>query len=114
MNFNNKVIHVLKVKPTDLIYDIVSGAKTFEIRKNDRNFKVGDILYFIGVNEKGEQANVETAATVKYILENRSDYGLKDGYIAMSIESFMYSSDVFSAREEARSRNLIAPIFSDC
>ena len=36
-------IHKLKLSP---IYydDSASGIKTFEIRNNDRNFKVGDIL----------------------------------------------------------------------
>ncbi|EIP8136288.1 DUF3850 domain-containing protein [Enterococcus faecalis] len=35
--------HVLKIKPC-YFNDVISGLKTFEIRKNDRNFQVGDIL----------------------------------------------------------------------
>lgn len=36
--------HYLKIEPEYYI-DIESGIKTFEIRYNDRNYKVYDILY---------------------------------------------------------------------
>lgn len=35
--------HELKTWPIPF-WDVVSGAKTFEVRKNDRDFKVGDYL----------------------------------------------------------------------
>ena len=37
-------VHNLKIKP-QYFKDVVSGIKTFEVRKNDRNFKVGDPKY---------------------------------------------------------------------
>lgn len=37
------MIHELKIKP-QYYEDIKIGIKTFEIRKNDREFKLGDIL----------------------------------------------------------------------
>ena len=37
------IIHKLKLS-ADYYDDSASGVKTFEIRKNDRNFRVGDIL----------------------------------------------------------------------
>ena len=37
------MIHELKIY-TDFFNAVISGKKTFEIRKNDRNYKVGDML----------------------------------------------------------------------
>ncbi|MBM7689532.1 uncharacterized protein YqfB (UPF0267 family) [Enterococcus ureilyticus] len=36
-------VHNIKIKP-NFLADIVSGIKTFEIRKNDRGYKKGAIL----------------------------------------------------------------------
>ena len=38
------MIHELKIWP-EFYMPVVEGKKTFEIRKNDRDFKVGDELY---------------------------------------------------------------------
>ncbi|HFQ4945418.1 TPA: DUF3850 domain-containing protein [Vibrio vulnificus] len=38
--------HQLKIKPEHL-EAIIAGDKTFEIRKNDRDFKVGDRVTLI-------------------------------------------------------------------
>lgn len=35
--------HELKIKP-EYFRDVVRGIKTFEVRQNDRNFGVGDII----------------------------------------------------------------------
>lgn len=40
------MLHELKIK-SNFLNDIISNKKTFEIRKDDRNFKVGDIISFI-------------------------------------------------------------------
>lgn len=37
------MVHELKIKP-EYFEKVISGEKTFEIRKNDRNFAVGDVL----------------------------------------------------------------------
>lgn len=37
------MIHELKIKPK-FFQDIINVIKNFEIRKNDRKFRVGDIL----------------------------------------------------------------------
>ncbi|MBN3945059.1 MAG: DUF3850 domain-containing protein [Nostoc sp. NMS7] len=45
--------------------DVIDGRKTFELRKNDRNYQVGDILNLIEVDPSnkltptGRQANKE-------------------------------------------------------
>ncbi|MEG0259568.1 MAG: DUF3850 domain-containing protein [Lysinibacillus sp.] len=37
--------HDLKILP-EYLEAVVSGKKTFEIRKNDRDFQVGDRIFF--------------------------------------------------------------------
>ena len=82
------------------------GIKTFEIRKDDRGFKVGDELWlretlYIGEEMKAhhdggfpgkmidgkqlEYTDRMIAVTVKYILRGPV-YGLADGWCIMSVE----------------------------
>ena len=42
------MIHELKLN-SKYYYDSLTNVKTFEIRKNDRNFKIGDILKLVKV-----------------------------------------------------------------
>ena len=46
-------VHYLKIKP-EYYKDIDRGLKTFELRKNDRDFKVGDILMLIKLDGEGK------------------------------------------------------------
>ncbi len=74
--------HELKILP-EYLGPIIEGTKTFEIRKNDRNFEVGDLLLLRGWN--GEKyTGEETTVEVTYILDYTSGYVL-DGYVVMSI-----------------------------
>lgn len=52
--------HVLKV---DFKYAnaILNGKKSFEVRKNDRNFMVGDEIVFKVLIDKGSYAGAEAA-----------------------------------------------------
>lgn len=81
--------HTLKVliKYADAI---VNGTKTFEIRKNDRNFKVGDKIVFEVVANEGY--DVRAAARhplngavyrIGYILDDFE--GLAQKYVALAI-----------------------------
>ena len=76
--------HELKILPE--YYDAVAlKTKTFEIRKNDRNFHVGDELIlreWDGENYTGR----ELKRYVSYVLYDWQA-GLKDGYCIMSIKS---------------------------
>ena len=82
----NEVVHELKAWP-EYFEEIWQGRKTFDIRKNDRAFRVGDVLflreYFPNTNQYSGR---ELKAQINYLL---SDYiGLTDGYVAMSIAVF--------------------------
>lgn len=65
---------------------VLKGLKTFEIRKNDRNFKMGDLIKFKPVNNDGEACCHEVqnlTYKITYILDN---WGLKEGYVALAIK----------------------------
>ena len=95
------------LKLNDRYFDAVAnGTKTFEIRKDDRGFRVGDTLVLYRVNDAGKyidptyftSAESHTSdmigpwlkpirVTVKYIL-TYDDFpdGISEGYIVMAIE----------------------------
>jgi hypothetical protein len=55
------------------------GEKRFELRKNDRGYKVGDSLR-LRKWEDGEFTGRETTVTIRYILQDCPEYGLADGF----------------------------------
>ncbi|EDN7323724.1 DUF3850 domain-containing protein [Listeria monocytogenes] len=72
--------HSLKILPE--YFDAIDhGVKTFEIRKNDRNFKVGDILILREYDEE-HYTGPELKTKITYI----TDYAQQDGYVVLGIE----------------------------
>lgn len=78
------MVHYLKIKP-EYYKDVECGIKTFELRKNDRNFQVGDVLMLIKLDDKGNETDQVTRVKVNYILKDCPQYGLKDGYAILGI-----------------------------
>ena len=78
--------HRLKTWPV-LFADIEYGVKTFEIRKNDRNFKVGDYLIleeFEPTTQKYSGNSITVKITYTISLNGLPDF--PDNFIGMSIE----------------------------
>ncbi len=77
-------VHELKILPR-FFKAIKDGRKKFEVRKDDRDFRRGDILrlreYF-----DGEYTGLEVYCLVLYVLHANDFEGLADGYCVMSIE----------------------------
>lgn len=74
--------HELKIYPK-YFEAIIDGKKTFEIRKNDRGFRVGDrvvLKEWDNIAYSGREIHAE----IKYILDDKF-IGLADGYVAFSI-----------------------------
>ncbi len=77
------MIHELKTLPE--YWDALnSGAKTFEVRKNDSDFKVGDTLrLFRGVSREWmEREYLDRKVT--YIL-NGGQFGIEPGFVVMGL-----------------------------
>ena len=78
--------HYLKILP-EYYSAVDSGAKTFEIRKNDRGFKVGDI---ITLEEFGNTEVADgclegyTGSSVTGVITFITDYEQKEGYVVFS------------------------------
>lgn len=75
--------HELKILPK-YFKDIVDGYKNFELRKNDRDFKIGDTL-MLKEFENGEYTGDSTQVVVTYILFG-GEYGLDKDYVILGIE----------------------------
>lgn len=70
--------HRLKTEP-NYFKDIVVNAKKFELRKNDRDFQIGDMVTLREWHD-GYYSGFEKTITIKYILKDCPEYGLQDGY----------------------------------
>lgn len=80
------MIHELKIKQCYL-YHIIEEKKTFEVRKNDRDFQVGDHIRFLPL--ESENYNVYNMLEGTIPLYNidyiHSGLGMKKGYVVLSI-----------------------------
>lgn len=66
--------------------EVTRGIKTFEVRKNDRDFKRGDILNLHEYDHKSEKyTGVSASYKVTYILSGGS-FGIETGTVVMGIE----------------------------
>jgi len=63
--------------------DVLEGRKKFELRKNDRGYKVGDILEMMEFKD-GRNTGRTVKVNVVYMLEDFT--GLEDGYCIMGTE----------------------------
>lgn len=76
--------HDLKLA-ADLFEEVQSGRKTFELRRNDRNFQVDDILWlhaWDGVAYDGRTLQVK----VTYLIDGERFGALQPGFVCMSIK----------------------------
>jgi len=79
-----RTVHELKISPK-YYDDVVHNNKRFEIRKDDRNYQVGDLVtlkeYENGLYTGRKMVNIP----IRYILRNAPEYGLKEGYCILGI-----------------------------
>lgn len=76
-------IHKLKIHH-QYIYYIMKGIKTFEIRKNDRNFKIGDQFTLHVVDDDGNYYYDEDYAIFTGEITYICDYEQKPGYVVFA------------------------------
>lgn len=91
-----KKIHYLKTWPV-FFADIRGRKKTFEIRRNDRDFSVGDTIVAQEWSPEAHAANPDNPSAgysgkeirgeVKYVLRGEEcPDGLAHGFVAMSVQ----------------------------
>jgi hypothetical protein len=85
----NPRIHVLKTD-SQVFKAIQDGLKTSEIRFNDRNFRVGDLIDLRGTvftgseMRKGRPLIFNGDQLIKQVTHVLSGYGLKEGWVCLS------------------------------
>lgn len=76
------MIHRLKTE-TEYFRAVRSGAKAFEVRKNDRNFQTWDMLELFEIDENGDATGEEILVFITYVLV--SEECLQPGYACLGI-----------------------------
>lgn len=77
--------HELKILP-EYFDEVAIRRKTFEIRKNDRDYQVGDCL-ILKEWYRGKYTGRELKRYVSYIYHGDGTYGLPEGFCVMSIKT---------------------------
>jgi hypothetical protein len=85
--------HTLKTWPS-FFQAIRDGAKTFEVRRNDRDFEVGDTLNLVewdptptcGSWPAGHATGRHEFVRVTYVLQG-GQWGVEKGFVVMGIEA---------------------------
>lgn len=73
--------HELKILP-EYYNAVVSGDKTFEIRENDRNYTVGDMLL---LKEYNSESKKYTGQKIRKEICYMTDYAQRNGYVVLGI-----------------------------
>ena len=86
-----KRIHLLKIED-EYLKAIKNGFKTFELRKNDRDYQVGDLIKFLKDKD---------IYRITYILKDVKEYGLDSNYCILAIKK----NDLKIIKEETEKAN---------
>ena len=73
-------VHELKILPKYFSFE-----KNFELRRNDRDFMVGDIVVLREWNSDNGYTGEYSIRMIQYILEDAKEYGLADGYCILGL-----------------------------
>ena len=76
------MIHELKILP-EYYEEVKCGTKNFELRKNDRDYKVYDVLRLRAWKDGQYLDKPPLERIISYILTDCKEYGLMDGYVIL-------------------------------
>jgi len=76
-------IHVLKTWPA-YFKEVLIGRKTFEVRRDDREFQVGDTLRLVEWSQQTGHTGRALDRRVTYVLPG-GEFGIEEGYVVMGI-----------------------------
>lgn len=94
--------HELKIVASDY-EDVISGKKSFELRKNDRGYKQGDSLKMLEFKD-GKNTGRTIDADIIYMLEDYT--GLTEGYCILGIRVTDYTGKVSETDTESGAVNV--------
>jgi len=77
--------HELKIRPK-FFEAVVSGRKTFEIRKNDRNFKVGDCIVLKEYRKEKGYTGKRAMFNITYVMTDNEF--VKRGFAVLGIKPY--------------------------
>lgn len=82
--------------------DITDGRKLFEVRRDDRGFEVGDLL-FLREFDDGQYGESSIEARVSYLLRG-GKFGIEDGFVVLGIRPLYHTAvprvNVITAQRE--------------
>ena len=76
------MIHELKILP-EYYEEVKCGNKNFELRKNDRDYKVHDTLRLRAWKDGQYLDKSPLERVISYMLMDCPEYGLMDGYVIL-------------------------------
>ena len=109
-NMDTKNKHILKTHPL-FFAQIAEGTKCWELRKNDRNFKIGDTLILREYNPLTKRyTDLYLVRTITAIFSD-DNFGLQKNFVILSIQWIPFSRVCWFIIS-AISRHFLPPIFS--
>lgn len=87
-NRKNKMSKVIRLKTIQPYFnDVRIGRKTFELRKDDRDFEVGDKLILDEYDPETDSYSGEKEyGEIIYILRDAPQFGLMEGYCILGLK----------------------------
>lgn len=77
--------HELKLRG-QFFHDAFDAKYKAVLRKNDRDFKTGDLIHFVTIDGKDIENHENNLFIVTYVYDGTGEYGLAKGYCILSIE----------------------------
>ena len=78
-------LHILKIEKS-YFKDVIENKKKAELRKNDRNFEVDDLIHFTDIYGDDFHIFSNNVFRITHILKDVPKYGLDKDYVILSIE----------------------------
>ena len=95
-------IHELKLQQP-FFDDVYYNRKKFEVRKNDRNYKVGDRLKLIEFPSENPRYVLKD---IEYILEG-GQYGIEKDYVVLGLKEIPNSNPILDIKDIELSTKLL-------
>ncbi len=93
MNTENIKHHKIKIR-SEYFKAVVQENKRFEVRKNDRDYKLGDTVSMFEINEQGDQTGSYCTLVISYILTDLD--GIDTGYCVFGWREWNFKKIIIS------------------